>query len=118
MIIAKFWIHISPEEQLRRFQERQSTPHKQWKLTDEDWRNREKWDRYGEAVEDMLLRTSTVTAPWTVVEGNDKWYARVKALRTLVEVLSKELDYQPAEPRAKTGRKNKSKKQKKKSKKQ
>ncbi len=118
MIIAKFWIHISPEEQLRRFQERQNTPHKQWKLTDEDWRNREKWDRYREAVEDMLLRTSTVTAPWTVVEGNDKWYARVKALRTLVEVLSKELDYQPAEPKAKTGRKKKSKKQKKKSKKQ
>jgi polyphosphate kinase 2 (PPK2 family) len=110
MIIAKFWIHISPEEQLRRFQERQSTPHKQWKLTDEDWRNREKWDRYREAVEDMLLRTSTVTAPWTVIEGNDKWFARVKALRTLVEVLSKELDYQPAEPKARTGRKKNSKK--------
>jgi polyphosphate kinase 2 (PPK2 family) len=101
MIIAKFWIHISQEEQLRRFQERQHTPHKQWKLTDEDWRNREKWDQYREAVEDMLLRTSTVTAPWTVVEGNDKWFARVKALRTLVELLSKELDYQPAEPKGK-----------------
>jgi polyphosphate kinase 2 (PPK2 family) len=116
MIIAKFWIHISPEEQLRRFQERQNTPHKQWKLTDEDWRNREKWDRYREAVEDMLLRTSTVTAPWTVIEGNHKWFARVKALRTLVEVLSKELDYQPAEPKAKTGGKKKKKKRKKKKK--
>jgi polyphosphate kinase 2 (PPK2 family) len=114
MIIAKFWIHISPEEQLRRFQERQNTPHKQWKLTDEDWRNREKWDRYREAVEDMLLRTSTVTAPWTVIEGNHKWFARVKALRTLVEVLSKELDHQPAEPKAKTGGKKKKKKRKKK----
>ena len=98
MIVAKFWIHISPDEQLRRFQEREHTAYKQWKLTDEDWRNREKWDAYEEAVNDMLLRTSTATAPWTIVEGNDKWYARVKALRTLVELLSKELGYQPAEP--------------------
>jgi polyphosphate kinase 2 (PPK2 family) len=98
MIVAKFWIHISPGEQLRRFQERERTAYKQWKLTDEDWRNREEWDAYEEAVNDMLLRTSTATAPWTIVEGNDKWYARVKALRTLVEVLSKELNYQPAEP--------------------
>ena len=98
MIVTKFWIHISPGEQLRRFQERERTAYKQWKLTDEDWRNREEWDAYEEAVNDMLLRTSTATAPWTIVEGNDKWYARVKALRTLVEVLSKELNYQPAEP--------------------
>jgi polyphosphate kinase 2 (PPK2 family) len=98
MIVTKFWIHISPDEQLRRFQERERTAYKQWKLTDEDWRNREEWDAYEEAVNDMLLRTSTATAPWTIVEGNDKWYARVKALRTLVEVLSKELNYQPAEP--------------------
>ena len=98
MILAKFWIHISRDEQLRRFRERERTAYKQWKLTDEDWRNREKWDAYEEAVNDMLLRTSTATAPWTIVEGNDKWYARVKALRTLVEVLSKELSYQPAEP--------------------
>jgi polyphosphate kinase 2 (PPK2 family) len=98
MVLAKFWIHISREEQLRRFQERERIAYKQWKLTDEDWRNREKWDAYEEAVNDMLLRTSTATAPWTIVEGNDKWYARVKALRTLVEVLSKELNYQPAEP--------------------
>jgi polyphosphate kinase 2 (PPK2 family) len=98
MIVTKFWIHISLEEQLRRFQERERTAYKQWKLTDEDWRNREKWDAYEEAVNDMLLRTSTATAPWTIVEGNDKWYARVKTLRTLVDVLSKELRYQPAEP--------------------
>jgi len=110
MILAKFWIHISQEEQLRRFQERQNIAYKQWKLTDEDWRNRERWDRYQAAVEDMLLRTSTATAPWTVVEGNDKWFARIKALRTLVEVLSKELDYQPAEPKAKTVKKKKKKK--------
>ena len=73
-------------------------PYKAWKLTDEDWRNRDKWEEYETAVEDMLLKTSTRTAPWTIVEGNDKWYARVKTLRTLVEVLSKELDYQPDGP--------------------
>lgn len=98
MIVTKFWIHISPEEQLRRFEARRDTPYKAWKLTEEDWRNRAKWDAYTEAVNDMLLRTSTATAPWTIVEGNDKWFARVKTLRTLVEVLSKELDYQPVEP--------------------
>jgi polyphosphate kinase 2 (PPK2 family) len=98
MILAKFWIHIGRDEQLRRFEDRRDTAYKAWKLTDEDWRNREKWDQYEEAVEDMLLRTSTLTAPWTIVEGNDKWFARVKALRTLVELLSKELDYQPSEP--------------------
>ena len=98
MIVTKFWIHISPEEQLRRFEARRDTPYKAWKLTEEDWRNRAKWDAYAEAVNDMLLRTSTATAPWAIVEGNDKWFARVKTLRTLVEVLSKELDYQPVEP--------------------
>jgi polyphosphate kinase 2 (PPK2 family) len=98
MIVVKFWIHISPEEQLRRFEARQDTPYKAWKLTEEDWRNRAKWDAYAEAVNDMLLRTSTATAPWTIVEGNDKWFARVKTLSTLVEVLGKELDYQPVEP--------------------
>jgi polyphosphate kinase 2 (PPK2 family) len=95
MIVVKFWIHIGPEEQLRRFEQREATPYKAWKLTDEDWRNRDKWDAYEKAVNDMLLKTSTVTAPWTIVEGNDKWFARVKTLRTLVEVLSQELDYQP-----------------------
>jgi len=98
MIIAKFWIQISPDEQLRRFEARKDTPYKSWKLTEEDWRNRAKWDQYEQAVEDMLLRTSTVTAPWTVVEGNDKRYARVKALKTLVKLLSAELDYDPIDP--------------------
>jgi polyphosphate kinase 2 (PPK2 family) len=98
MIVQKFWIHISPEEQLRRFEARRDTAYKAWKLTEEDWRNRAKWDAYAEAVNDMLLRTSTATAPWTIVEGDDKWFARVKTLRTMVEVLGKELDYQPTEP--------------------
>jgi len=97
-ILVKFWIQISKDEQLRRFQTRQETPYKAWKLTDEDWRNRAKWELYAEAVSDMLLKTSTLTAPWTIVEGNCKWYARVKALRTLVEVLTAEMDYVPPDP--------------------
>ena len=109
MILVKFWIHIGQDEQLRRFQERQHIDYKQWKLTDEDWRNREKWDQYAQAVEDMLVKTSTYTAPWTVVEGNDKWYARVKTLRTLVEVLSKELNYEPSAPKARAPKKKKKK---------
>jgi polyphosphate kinase 2 (PPK2 family) len=91
MILVKFWIHISSAEQLRRFEERQHTLHKSWKLTEEDWRNRARWALYEEAVNDMLLKTSTFTAPWTIVEGNDKWFARVKTVSTLVDALSKEL---------------------------
>jgi polyphosphate kinase 2 (PPK2 family) len=94
-ILLKFWVHISLEEQLRRFEGRKDTPYKAWKLTEEDWRNRDKWPQYAEAVNDMLLKTSTLTAPWTVVEGNDKWYARIRVLKTVVEVLSRELDYDP-----------------------
>ncbi len=92
MILVKLWFHISKEEQLRRFEARRVTPHKQWKLTDEDWRNREKWGAYEEAVEDMLLKTSTLTAPWTVVEGNDKLWARIKTQQTLIEALAGALE--------------------------
>jgi polyphosphate kinase 2 (PPK2 family) len=94
-ILFKFWMQVSKDEQLRRFEARSTDRLRSWKLTDEDWRNREKWDRYEEAVNDMLLKTSTVTAPWTIVEGNNKWYARVKVLKTLVEKLSEELQYDP-----------------------
>ena len=97
-IVVKFWLQISPEEQLKRFEKRQDTPYKRWKLTPEDWRNREKWGRYDEAVEDMLLRTSTLTAPWTVVESNFKWFGRVKVMKTIVETVSKTLGYKPADP--------------------
>jgi len=97
-IVAKFWIHISREEQLKRFEERQASGYKSWKLTDEDWRNREKWGAYEDAVEEMLLKTSTRTAPWTLVEGNDKYWARTRVLGRLVEVLSKALDYKPGDP--------------------
>ena len=111
VILVKCWIHISQAEQLRRFEERQAIQYKAWKLTDEDWRNRGKWEDYETAVEDMLLKTSTLTAPWTIVEGNDKWFARVKTLRTLVEALSRELDDQPDESQVK-GKKSKGKKKK------
>lgn len=94
-IIFKFWIHISKDEQLQRFEQRSHDKLRSWKLTDEDWRNREKWDAYNEAVNEMLLRTSTVSAPWTVVEGNSKYYARVKVLKTLVEKLAEELSFDP-----------------------
>lgn len=86
--IAKFWLHISPEEQLRRFEQRQETAHKRWKLSKEDWRNRRARDAYEEAVDEMLVKTSTAQAPWTIVEANDKRYARVKVLETLVGLLA------------------------------
>ena len=90
-VILKFWLHIDKDEQERRFTERQNNPAKQWKITDEDWRNREKWDEYEEAVNEMLVRTSTTYAPWIVVEGNDKYYARVKVLKTVVEALEQKI---------------------------
>ena len=94
-ILFKFWIHISKEEQLRRFESRSDDPKRKWKLTEEDWRNREKWQLYEDAVNEMLLKTSTITAPWTVVEGDSKLYARIKILKTLVDTLSVELQYDP-----------------------
>lgn len=101
-ILVKFWIHISREEQLRRFEERKAIGYKAWKLTDEDWRNRDKWDAYEEAVEEMLVKTSTVTAPWTLVEGNDKYWARSKVLAKVVEILAAEMNYKPADPLGKS----------------
>ena len=88
-VLLKFWIHIDPETQLARFTERQNTPEKQWKITEEDWRNREKWPQYEEAVDEMLQKTSTENAPWFIIESNDKHYARIKALRIIVDALEK-----------------------------
>ncbi len=90
-LLCKFWLHISPDEQLRRFEERQNVPHKAWKLTAEDWRNREKRPLYEQAADEMLLRTSTPAAPWTIVESEDKRFARIKVLRTIVRRLEDEL---------------------------
>ena len=90
-VVLKFWLHIDKDEQEKRFTLRQNDPAKQWKITEEDWRNREKWDQYEEAVNEMLVRTSTSYAPWIVVEGNDKYYARVKVLKTVVEALEQKI---------------------------
>jgi AMP-polyphosphate phosphotransferase len=90
-VLLKFWLHIDPDEQLRRFREREGMAHKQWKITEEDWRNREKIDQYREAVEEILHRSTTPYAPWTIVESNCKRYARVKVLETVCEVIRKHL---------------------------
>lgn len=97
IVLCKFWIHISKDEQLRRFEERRDTPYKRWKLTDEDWRNRERWEEYELAVNDMVERTSTRRAPWTLVEGNDKRFARLKVLSTINERLAAGLEQQEIE---------------------
>ncbi|MBQ3276194.1 MAG: phosphate--AMP phosphotransferase [Oscillospiraceae bacterium] len=88
-VVLKFWIHIDPETQLERFTARQNTPEKQWKITEEDWRNRDKWPAYEEAVEEMLLRTSTEYAPWYIIESVDKKYARIRTLQIVTDALEK-----------------------------
>ncbi len=90
-VLIKFWVQIDKDTQLARFTERQNTPEKQWKITDEDWRNREKWDLYETAVDEMIEKTSTEYAPWHILESNDKHYARIKALETIVEEIKKRL---------------------------
>jgi polyphosphate kinase 2 (PPK2 family) len=87
MILVKFWMHLSPEEQLKRFERRRKDPLKVWKLTREDWRNREKRAAYEEAVEEMLERTDTLAAPWHVVAGEDKRFARVQVVRTVCRAI-------------------------------
>ena len=91
-VLLKFWIHIDQDTQLARFTERQNTPEKQWKITEEDWRNREKWPQDEAAVDEMLQKTSTENAPWFIIESNDKLYARIKALRIIVDALEKACD--------------------------
>ena len=87
VMLIKFWMEISPEEQLHRFERRLEIDHKRWKITDEDWRNRNKWDQYKSAVDEMILRTSTESAPWTIVEGNNKQYARIKTMKTVLNTM-------------------------------
>jgi polyphosphate kinase 2 (PPK2 family) len=91
LILVKFWLHISKKEQFERFKAREKDPWKNWKLTDEDWRNREKWDAYIQALEEMFEKTDTDYAPWTIIEGNYKWWARVKALKTVVNTIERHL---------------------------
>jgi len=90
-VVMKFWVDIDKDTQLERFSDRQNLEHKQWKITDEDWRNREKWDAYREAVNEMLFRTSTDVAPWTIVESTDKRYARIKTLEHFCTEIEKRL---------------------------
>lgn len=91
VIVRKFWLHIDPDEQLRRFREREKISYKQWKITAEDWRNREKWDAYKAAVDEMLFRTSTPDAPWSIIESNCKRHARVKVIETIIAALERRL---------------------------
>ena len=95
-VLLKFWMQISKEEQLRRFREREKTRFKRFKITDEDWRNRKKWDLYQNAAADMIERTSTEISPWTLVEANDKKHARIKVLRTVVRRIEQALDELPS----------------------
>lgn len=92
VIVTKFWLQVSKQEQLRRFREREQVAFKNFKITADDWRNRKRWGAYQQAVSDMVARTSTVNAPWTLVEADNKQYARIKVLATLVERIEQSLD--------------------------
>ena len=90
-VVIKFWVQIDKDTQLKRFEDRRDTPEKRWKITDEDWRNREKWDQYEVAVDEMIEKTSTTYAPWHILESVDKKYARVKALEIIIKEIQKRL---------------------------
>ena len=90
-VIVKFWVQIDKDTQLVRFQEREENPDKRWKITDEDWRNREKWEQYEGAVNEMLQKTSTTFAPWHIIESNDKLYARIQALNIVIDALEQKI---------------------------
>jgi polyphosphate:AMP phosphotransferase len=92
IVLLKYWMHITNDEQLERFKAREQVPHKRWKLTEEDWRNREKWEEYEYAAHDMVEHTSTHAAPWVLVEANDKPYARIKVLKTFCNSLEQALE--------------------------
>ncbi len=91
MVVLKFWVQIDKDTQLERFTMRQNTPEKQWKITDEDWRNREKWDLYEQAVNEMLQKTSTENAPWYILESVDKKYARIRAMKLVIRAIEEAL---------------------------
>lgn len=93
--VIKFWVHIDKETQLARFTERQNTPEKQWKITDEDWRNREKWDVYETAIDEMIEKTSTENAPWFIIQSNNKYYARLQAIQIVIDEIEKRLALPP-----------------------
>ncbi|MBW2735851.1 MAG: polyphosphate:AMP phosphotransferase [Deltaproteobacteria bacterium] len=105
IVLCKYWLHITKEEQLARFKAREETPFKRWKLTDEDWRNRDRWDAYEISVNEMIARTSTRSAPWTLVEANNKRYARVKVIETFADALEATLDKARSRPKGKKKKK-------------
>jgi polyphosphate kinase 2 (PPK2 family) len=98
MILVKFWMHVSAQEQLRRFESRRDDPHRSWKLTDDDWRNRGRREEYEAAVADMLERTDIPQAPWHVVAGEDKRWARVDVVRTVCAAIEKALASRGIDP--------------------
>jgi len=89
-IVLKFFLHITKSEQLRRFERRAADPYKHWKISEEDWRNRRKWNEHLEAAEEMFARTNSRIAPWNLIEGNYKWFARIKVMKLLVKRLEQE----------------------------
>ena len=91
-VVVKFWLAIGADEQMKRFKAREKTSFKRFKITEEDWRNRKKWDAYELAVCDMIDRTSTDIAPWTIVEANNKYFARIKVLKTICKALEARLE--------------------------
>ena len=106
-VVVKFWLTISKEEQFRRFKLREKVAFKRFKITGEDWRNRKKWDQYETAVCDMVDRTSTALAPWTLVEANNKYHARIKVLKTFCRALENALERVGKAGAKKAGKKKK-----------
>ena len=104
IVVVKFWLAISKEEQLKRFKQREKIAFKRFKITEEDWRNRKKWDAYEAAVCDMVDRTSTSLAPWTLVEANNKYYARLKVLKTVTRAVEDALERTPKDAKKIRGR--------------
>jgi polyphosphate kinase 2 (PPK2 family) len=98
IVVVKFWLAIDKDEQYRRFKQRENVAFKRFKITAEDWRNRKKWDLYETAVCDLVDRTSTAAAPWTLVEANNKYYARIKVLKTMCRALEQALERIPKKP--------------------
>jgi len=92
IVVVKIWLHIGKDEQLTRFKERESTPYKSWKLTEEDWRNREKWEAYETAAHDMIQYTSTQMSPWELIGGNNKYYARIQVIKAIIDRLQARLE--------------------------
>ena len=106
-VVVKFWLAVNKEEQYRRFKQREKIAFKRFKITAEDWRNRKQWDQYETAVCDMVDRTSTSLAPWTLVEANNKYHARIKVIKTVCRALEDALDRVGKAGKSKGGRKKK-----------